>query len=160
MNDPSHIYNWRRIDARLTTSGQPTEEQLAEVSALGVTHVVNLGLHSHEKALPDEAASVAALGMAYIHIPVDFANPTEDDFARFSKVLGELEDTAVHVHCIANMRVTAFLYRYFREVAGLPETEARKAMDTVWQPGGVWARFIGDEASVALPHRAPLVTEK
>ena len=59
--DPTDIHVWRRLDARLTTSGQPSEEQLAALQALGVTHVVNLGLHTHEKALPDEAGSVRAL---------------------------------------------------------------------------------------------------
>ena len=58
--DPVDIHNWRRLDDRLTTSGQPDEEQLGRIRALGVGHIVNLGLHSHEKALPDEAASVAA----------------------------------------------------------------------------------------------------
>ena len=62
MADPEGIYNWRRLDDRITTSGQPTEEQLAEICALGVRHVVNLALHTHEKALPDEAASVSRLG--------------------------------------------------------------------------------------------------
>jgi hypothetical protein len=42
-----------------------------------VRYVINLGLHSHEKALPDEAATVDSLGMTYVHIPVDFQNPTE-----------------------------------------------------------------------------------
>jgi protein tyrosine phosphatase (PTP) superfamily phosphohydrolase (DUF442 family) len=65
------------------TSGQPTEKQLADIHALGVRHIVNLGLHTHEKALPDEAASVSRLGMTYIHIPVDFQNPTDDDFGQF-----------------------------------------------------------------------------
>jgi len=70
MADPESIYNWRRLDDRITTSGQPTEPQLADIHALGVRHIINLGLHSHEKALPDEAASVSRLGMTYIHIPV------------------------------------------------------------------------------------------
>ena len=77
MVDPETIYNWRRLDDRITTSGQPTEQQLADIRALGVQHIVNLGLHTHEKALPDEAASVASLGMTYIHIPVNFQNPTD-----------------------------------------------------------------------------------
>jgi protein tyrosine phosphatase (PTP) superfamily phosphohydrolase (DUF442 family) len=63
MADPKSIYNWRRLDHRITTSGQPTEQQLADIRALGVHHIINLGLHSHEKALPDEAASVSRLGM-------------------------------------------------------------------------------------------------
>jgi protein tyrosine phosphatase (PTP) superfamily phosphohydrolase (DUF442 family) len=84
MPDPEAIYHWRRLDERITTSGQPTEPQLSDIHALGVRHVVNLGLHSHEKALPDEAASIDRLGMTYIHIPVDFQNPTDGDFAQFS----------------------------------------------------------------------------
>jgi len=27
MADPEAIYNWRRLDDRITTSGQPTEKQ-------------------------------------------------------------------------------------------------------------------------------------
>jgi hypothetical protein len=77
MVDPETIYNWRRLDDRITTSGQPTEQQLADIRALGVRHIVNLGLHTHEKALPDEAVSVASLGMTYIHIPVNFQNEPE-----------------------------------------------------------------------------------
>jgi protein tyrosine phosphatase (PTP) superfamily phosphohydrolase (DUF442 family) len=72
MADPEAIYHWRRLDDRITTSGQPTEDQLANIRALGVNPVINLGLHTHEKALPDEAACVSRLGMTYIHIPVDF----------------------------------------------------------------------------------------
>ncbi len=153
MQDPTDIYNWRRLDARLTSSGQPSEEQLADIRALGVRHVINLGLHSHDKALPDEAASVAALGMRYIHIPVVMEDPTEADYARFAATMAELAGETVHVHCIANMRVSAFLYRWRREAMGVDEAEARAAMETVWKPGGVWAERIGDADSVALPYR-------
>ena len=61
MADPGDIYHWHRLDDRVTTSGQPTESQLADIRALGVRCIINLGLHTHEKALPDEAASVHAL---------------------------------------------------------------------------------------------------
>lgn len=155
ITDPTDIYNWHRFDARLTTSGQPTDEQLAQIRALGVSHVVNLGLHDHENALPDEAASVAALGMSYTHIPVLFDAPTESDYARFAQTMAGFAGETVHVHCIANMRVSAFLYRWRREALGVGEDEARKAMDRIWKPGGVWAAFIGDEAAVELPYRFP-----
>ena len=142
MADPETIYNWRRLDDRITTSGQPTESQLADLHALGVRHVINLGLHSHEKALPDEAASVSRLGMAYIHIPVDFQNPTDRDFDQFCSVMKELEEAPLHVHCIANYRVSAFFYRYRRDVLEMNETAARAAMEEVWKPEGVWAAFV------------------
>src|SRR5580704_11479275 len=135
--DPEMIYNWRRLDDRVTTSGQPTEPQLADIQALGVRHVVNLGLHTHEKALPDEAASVSRLGMTYIHIPVDFQNPTDGDFDQFCAVMEQLKEAPVHVHCIANYRVSAFFYRYRRDVLGTDEAQARADMERVWQPKGV-----------------------
>jgi len=142
MTDPEHIYHWHRLDDRVTTSGQPTEPQLAEIRALGIRHIVNLGLHSHEKALPDEAASVAGLCMTYTHIPVDFQNPTDADFARFCAVVEASEDIPLHVHCIANYRVSAFFYRYRRDVLGMDEALARAEMERIWQPDGVWAAFI------------------
>ena len=153
MYDPQDIAVWRRLDERITTSGQPTEEQLAAIRALGVSHVINLALHSHEQALADEAASVRSLGMDYFHIPVEFDAPTEEDFRRFCAAMGKVADARVHVHCIVNMRVSAFFYRYRRDMLGMDEAEARRAMDSIWRPGGVWAQFIGDEDSVALPHR-------
>ena len=142
MNDPETIYNWRRLDCRITTSGQPTEAQLAEIHALGIRHIVNLGLHTHEKALPDEAASVRRLGMTYIHIPVDFQNPTDRDFEKFCSVMEQLKDVPVHVHCISNARVSAFFYRYRRDVLGMDEARARADMEEVWRPKGVWAEFV------------------
>ena len=155
VSDPA-IYAFRRRDARVTTSGQPTELQVAALLDMGARHVINLGLHSHERALPDERASVEALGMTYTYVPVDFAAPTEEDFAAFAAALATVGDDPVHVHCIANMRVTAFFYRYDRDVLGLDGGEARRMMNSVWQPGGVWAGFIGDDAGVALEHRGPV----
>ena len=143
MADPETIHNWQRLDGRVTTSGQPTEQQLADIQALGVRHIINLGLHTHEKALPDEAASVSRLGMTYIHIPVDFQNPTAADFAEFCSVMERLKEVPVHVHCIANYRVSAFFYRYRRDVLGMDETQSRAEMERIWHPEGVWAAFVG-----------------
>ena len=142
MADPDTIYNWLRLDDRITTSGQPTEAELAAIQALGVSHIVNLGLHSHEKALPDEAGTVARLGMTYIHIPVDFQNPTEADFVRFCETMAQLRGVPVHVHCIANYRVSAFLFRYRRAVLGMDDGTARIDLDRIWRPAGVWAEFV------------------
>lgn len=150
--DPIDIFMWRRIDRLITTSGQPSAQQLRQISALGVTHVVNLGLHSHERALPDEANLVASLGMTYIHLPVDFTDPTDADYARFCEVMGGLSGRAIHVHCIANLRVSAFCYRYRRDELRVPEELARREMDTIWRPGGAWARIVGDETAQARGH--------
>ena len=150
--DPVGIFNWRRIDDRITTSGQPNEDQLAEIAALGIGCVINLGLHTHERALPDEAATVRQLGMAYVHIPVDFSNPAQEDFDRFSAALDQSAPHPVHVHCILNARVSAFFYRYRTERLGLDISGARAAMETIWRPGEVWASFVGDPSRIGSPH--------
>jgi len=144
MTDPIGIYNWRRLGERLTTSGQPTQAQLADIRALGVDYVVNLGLHAHEKALPDEATSVDELGMTYVHMPVDFQNPTAADLSAFCDLMDEIKDQTVHVHCIANFRVSAFLYRYRVDRLGWDRGKARLDLEAVWRPDGPWAALVKD----------------
>ncbi|MBP8230669.1 protein tyrosine phosphatase family protein [Rhizorhabdus sp.] len=150
-NDPVSIRAWRRLDERLTTSGQPTEEQLVLLAALGIDDIVNLALHSHEDALEDEATSVAALNMRYHHISVDFAAPTDDDFRNFNRLIDRLEGRTIHVHCILNARVSAFFYRRALE-SGMDEAAAARRLESIWRPGGVWAAFIRRPEDEALPH--------
>ena len=74
--------------------------------------------------------------MTYIHIPVDFQNPTDDDFDQFRAVMEQLKEVPVHVHCIANYRVSAFFYRYRRDVLGVGEATAPCRHGADLAPGG------------------------
>ena len=87
--------------------------------------------------------SVRRLGMTYTHIPVDFQNPTQQGFYQFCAVMEQLKDAPVHVHCIANYRVSAFFYQVSPGCArrGMMPRRARE-MDAIWKPEGVWADFI------------------
>jgi len=153
MPDLPHVLNWRRRDPRTTLSGQPSETQLAEIKALGVSHVINLGPHTNKGALEDEAGTVSALGMTYVYIPVDFDNPTDEDFTTFCEAFDNLPETPVHVHCIYNARVSAFFYRYAKDGRGGSPDDAHALMESVWRPGGVWARFIGKDDDADQPNR-------
>ncbi len=148
MKDLDEILNWRRLDENVTTSGQPTLAQLSKIRDLGISHIINLGPHSSKDALDDEAASVAALGINYAYIPVDFENPTEEDFSNFCKAFDQTKDCKVHVHCIFNARVTAFFFRYAKAFSVGSEHDAFAIMDSIWRPGGVWAKFIGNLENV------------
>ena len=139
-------------DARLTTSGQPTEAQLARLRDVGVVQVVNLGPHSNKGALQDEPGTIAGLGMDYVYIPVDFEAPIQEDFDNFCQAI-ESDNRRTHVHCIYNARVSAFFYRYAAEGRGGDVREAFTQMDGIWRPGGVWADFIGKPEDVGLPNR-------
>ena len=53
----------------------------------------------------------------------------------------KLQDVPVHVHCIANYRVSAF-YRYRWDVLGMDEPRARAEMEEVWHSKGVSVEFV------------------
>jgi protein tyrosine phosphatase (PTP) superfamily phosphohydrolase (DUF442 family) len=97
-----------------------------------VRHVINLALDDHPEALPDEAALMAAAGIAYRHIPVPFDAPTPQHVAAMAEAL-TAHPGPHHVHCIANYRVTAFFYLLDR-AAGTPDAQARTRMAAVWNP--------------------------
>lgn len=149
MTDPSDIPCWQRLNARITTSGRLRDgADIARLKALGVRHVVNLALADSPGILPGQDAILAAEGLRYTHIPVPFGAPDEDQFARFAQAI-EADDEPVHVHCVMNWRVSAFLYRYNRDRRGMPEAEARALMERQWTPetnenadAPTWARFI------------------
>lgn len=136
------IYNFLPLGPQLLTSGQPTEKQLAHLRDTGVETVINLAPVTADNALPDEAATVAALGMHYVHIPVDFTAPSEADFRRFCEAMAARGEGRVLVHCAANMRVSAFMYRYRCEVLSEPPARARRDLYRIWRPQGVWRDFI------------------
>jgi protein tyrosine phosphatase (PTP) superfamily phosphohydrolase (DUF442 family) len=137
------IYNYRQIDARLATSGQPDEQELAAIAAAGYTVVINLALHDNPRyALADEAGSIAALGMKYINIPVQFDAPTDEDLATFFAVMDEHRDARLWVHCAANKRVSVFLGLYWRLRCGKPASEAFALQRDIWMPDAVWSSFL------------------
>ena len=141
--DDFGIYNFRRLSPTLTTSGQPDEAQFAALRDAGVEAVINLALADSPRALADEPATLATLGLRYVHIPVEFAAPSDADFETFAAAMDTLGDATVHVHCAANYRVSAFLYRYRTERLGWTEEAARPDLDAVWAPDAVWQKFLG-----------------
>jgi protein tyrosine phosphatase (PTP) superfamily phosphohydrolase (DUF442 family) len=140
------IFNYLPINDSIATSGQPTEVQFELVRDAGFRHVLNLAPHGGENALADEAATLRALGIEYTYIPVDFKAPSEDDFARFSQAIAECGIEPVWIHCAANMRVSAFVYRYRRDVLHEDPKALADDLLRIWKPFGVWKSFIAPRA--------------
>jgi protein tyrosine phosphatase (PTP) superfamily phosphohydrolase (DUF442 family) len=138
----SDIRNFRSIDDRLGTAGQPTEAQLDDVAAAGYAVVVNLGLLDPKYCLPDEAGAVAALGMAYRHIPVKFDAPRVEDFRTFVAAMDAWSDRKVFVHCAANFRASAFVAVYGELRLGWTPARAEELVRLMWQPNATWRAFI------------------
>ncbi len=149
MADPSDIRAWQRLDERTTTSGRLEDQDIGRLAAIGVKHVVNLALDDHPEALTDEGGKLAAAGIGYTHIPVPFDAPEETHFVLFCNALDAIGEVPVHVHCIANWRVSAFFYRRNRDQLGMNEEKARALMHQQWAPESsddprakIWKEFI------------------
>jgi len=146
----SQIHDFRQAAPDLATSGQPTEEQLGAIAAAGYEVIVNLALHNDPRySLRDEASSVRALGLDYVHIPVQFGAPTRGDLLAFFDAMDRNSGRRVWIHCAANMRVTAFvgLHRVLR--MHWAEEDAFSLMHTVWKPDQVWSAFIRSQLAKA-----------
>ena len=141
----SEIYNYRLIDNRYGTSGQPTEDQFHDIRKAGYDMVINLALSGSEYALKEEDKIVTGLGMSYVHIPVDFKAPGTQDFRSFCSLLQTFPDRQIFIHCIANMRVSAFMYLYRVLFLQVPDAEAEKDLSAIWEPDEVWSRFIEEQ---------------
>ena len=138
------IVNYRRITDNISTSGQPSANQLKEIRDAGYLVLINLAMPDSMNALADEGSTASALGLEYFHIPVDFKNPVQDDLEKFFRLMDENRSRKVFVHCALNMRVSCFIYLYRVLKLGVPEELARKDMLSVWQPDDIWQAFIDE----------------
>lgn len=144
MSELNNITNYVQLTDDVGTSGQPSRDQFQAIANGGFRAVVNLALPSSDHAIADEGSVVTALGMSYIHIPVDFAKPTVDDLRTFFGTMEALKGKRVWVHCVVNARVSAFMYLYLKHVRQLDEGAARSPVLERWQPkmDATWSTFL------------------
>lgn len=143
------IYNYLNIEGLYATSGQPSEAQFQLIRDADYQTVINLAPNSvFENAVVNEREVLTKLGMAYIHISVDFKRPSEKKFQAFVEALQQNEHKKVWVHCAANMRVSAFTYQYRRTLLEVNDEIAKADLQKIWQPVGVWKNFIHRKLTV------------
>lgn len=138
----SDIYNFLLHPDGLGTAGQPTAEQLQAIKDAGYEVVINLAMGNTSRDLPNEAELLAEKGLDYVHIPVEWEAPTADNLSQFFDAMDANQDKKCFVHCIANMRVSAFvfLYRVLRQNA--PRAAAEATMKQLLKPNATWQTFI------------------
>jgi uncharacterized protein (TIGR01244 family) len=140
------IYNYQFLNENLSSSGMPTAAQMKAVAEAGTQVVINLAPATVRDALPNEDSLVEALGMKYVHIPVDWNNPTQQNLDDFFTAMDEHKTEKVLVHCQANYRASSFvmLYRILR--LGWKKEDAIPVMEKMWNPEDfpVWQKFIDE----------------
>ncbi len=105
------IDNFGQMDAHYYRGGQPKKDEFQALSALGVKTVINLRNDPESY----EQATVEALGMKYIHIPMSSSSyPKPESINAFLKEINNPANGTVFVHCKGGRHragVTGAVYR-------------------------------------------------
>ena len=137
------IYKYYKVPDLFETSGQPNEQQLNLIAKLNYKVVINLASESKIDGIAvDEENILKSLKIKYIHIPVNFNNPTKEDFKEFVLSIEKYKGQKIWVHCAANMRVSAFIYKYRKDVLNLSHNKIINDMMVIWIPNKIWSLFL------------------
>ena len=130
------------ITGRLVTSGQLSAKALAALAKDGFEAVIYLAPSTVSDAVKDEAKIVEAQGLAFVHIPIVFSNPTEADYRRFAEAMKQLSGRKVLVHCQVNLRASSLVFLWRVLEGGEKPDEAYRSVSRVWTPQGPWKGLI------------------
>ena len=137
------IFNYYKVPDLFETSGQPNNKQLISIANGGYEVVINLAPNTTiEGRVINEKDILKSNNITYIHIPVDFNNPLDEDFNKFVAALEENKHKKIWVHCAANMRVSAFVFKYRRDVLGLSQKNIERDLKAIWIPNKAWSFFL------------------
>ncbi len=146
--------NYIPVSPTLATSGMPTRRQFKVIAEAGYAVVINLAPNGVAGSHDDEAGLAREAGLEYHHVPVDFAKPQADDYARLAGLLRQHRGQRVLVHCQVNLRASSMVFLY--RVIELGE-DADRAFDDVlriWQPAHAWRGLLREQlmaSGVAAP---------
>lgn len=136
------IRNFVQLTENFGTAGQPSVDQFPIIAETGYQHVINIGMPDHSDAISNEGEIVSALGMNYIHIPVPFDTPTPEHVRLFCKILSQIKQEKVLIHCIMNFRVSAFMYHYLSKIEKRDEVNSSSTMFQIWNMEPAWEELM------------------
>ncbi|MCM1981772.1 protein tyrosine phosphatase family protein [Lyngbya confervoides] len=155
MSPLTDIYAFLQISDRISTAGQPQVDQFPVIQATGHTTLINLAHPDAPGAIAHEADLVAASGLQYIHIPVLWQGPKIQDALCFFEAMNHHQEETVFIHCIANKRVSAFIYLYRVLCLGTDAATARQTLEQIWRPNAIWQSYIDGMVQQFSPRTAP-----
>jgi protein tyrosine phosphatase (PTP) superfamily phosphohydrolase (DUF442 family) len=140
--DLEDIPNYLRYTDTLSSSGQPSQDQLQDAWVDGFERVIYLAFSDHGTSLEGEDRIAKELGIEYVNIPVNWGSPTASDFGLFASVMQGNPERKTLVHCQANFRASAFSFLYRVIYEDVPVAVAKSDMNSVWTPNSVWTKLI------------------
>lgn len=106
QQDVSTIRDFTKVTPDFWTAGQPRPAHWPLLKQAGVKAVINLRLPEEHRAA-DEESQVKEAGLRYIHIPMSYTKPTEENVEQFLKATDDAQNRPALIHCTAAIRVGA-----------------------------------------------------
>ena len=155
MSKLTEIKAFLQISDNISTAGQPTRAEFSTIRESGHQTVINLARSDSPGALINEQEVVQALGLEYVHIPVEWDAPNMQDALRFFEVMNQHENHTVFIHCAANKRVSAFVFLYRVLCLGDEPMMAQPPLHQIWTPNPIWQAFMDQMMVQFRPRQAP-----
>lgn len=126
----------------IATSGQPTRDQLKLITDAGYEAVINLSVPTSQLLYPDEGHVVISNDMTYMHLPINWNNPSFDHYKSFEAIMNSLVEKKVWVHCVSNVVAAFFVYTYL--INRSDNQDNFNVIDNfeLPVPNVIWAKFI------------------
>ena len=133
MNKIEEIEYFKKNDERISTSGQPAENQIKLIAELGFEIVINARPQSEMDEIFDERRVVENLGMKYFLIETEVSEPNMDELERFIELMTRFSNKKIFLHCRANKRASGLLAIYRVVKLGWEEKDAIEKVKEVWE---------------------------
>lgn len=134
------LKNYQENGEKMVSSGLPNKHHFSQFKALGVAQVIDLIPGDRS----DEIALMKKLNLNYHNIPVDWHNPTLDDFNQYAQLMTQYSATEgkTLTHCKLNWRGAVFTYLYRITYLEHDDATAKADMMAIWHPNETWQAFI------------------
>ena len=123
-------------------------DQFQLIKNAGYQVIINLSVLSSQEALPFEKSIVENHGLDYYHIPVVWDSPSLENLLQFMETVNVCYDKKIFIHCIANKRVSSFMFLYRICHENMDTDYALTDLNKIWVPNEGWQNFI----QVVLKH--------
>lgn len=131
------LRNYHVVSDRLGTGGTLSADAVSWLAANGYQMIVDLRIKFDEI----EANLVLAEGASYVHIPVSWHAPSDDELESFLLVMAANPEKKILVHCSANYRASAMTYLYRVLELDADPAKAMADVHAVWKPNETWLSF-------------------
>jgi len=144
MNCIENILNYKKNDDKLSTSGQPREEEFKLIAQAGFEVIINIRPEFEMLYVFDERKIVSSLGLDYYQIPITFDSLNKETLVNFFDVLELNKGKKIFVHCHRNIRVSVLVILYRIIILGWQREVALKEFSQFIEVTPMWESYIDE----------------